>query len=104
MRLEKSRKGSSGKRTCYINIGYFGFTDRIAPGEITVEYCPRELMVTDFYTKSLQGKLFRIFCNMILNLEEDPCTEETRHQILKQQQETTLNQNMIQGCRSVLDK
>eukprot|EP00957_Ditylum_brightwellii_P077231 5868909-Ditylum_brightwellii.AAC.1 len=43
-------------------------------------------MVADFYTKPLQGKLFRIFRNRILNLEEDPCTEEDRCQILKQQQ------------------
>jgi hypothetical protein len=63
-------------------------TDRIASGELTIDYCPTELMVSDFYTKPLQGKLFGIFSNRILNLEEDPCTEEGRHQILKQQQET----------------
>eukprot|EP00957_Ditylum_brightwellii_P153458 11679229-Ditylum_brightwellii.AAC.1 len=35
MRLEKSGKGSSGKRTCHINICYFFVTDRIASGELT---------------------------------------------------------------------
>ena len=33
-----------------------------------VEYCPTEIMVADFYTKPLQGKLFRLFQNMILDI------------------------------------
>ena len=36
-----------------------------------VEYCPTEMMIADFYTKPLQGKLFRLFRNLILNLREE---------------------------------
>eukprot|EP00957_Ditylum_brightwellii_P062922 4774542-Ditylum_brightwellii.AAC.1 len=72
MRLEKNRKGKSGKRTRHINIRYFFVTNKIASGELTVKYCLTELMVADFYTKPLQGKLFRVFRNRILNLENDP--------------------------------
>ena len=36
-----------------------------------VEYCPMEIIVSDFYTKPLQGKLFRLFRNMILNLNDE---------------------------------
>eukprot|EP00957_Ditylum_brightwellii_P081428 6193580-Ditylum_brightwellii.AAC.1 len=63
-------------------------TDKIESKELSEEYCPTKLMVANFYTKPLQGKLFRIFRNRILNLEEDPCTAEHRCQILKQQQDT----------------
>eukprot|EP00957_Ditylum_brightwellii_P085047 6466742-Ditylum_brightwellii.AAC.1 len=53
-------------RTHQINIHYFFVTYRIASGELTIDYCPTKLMVADFYTKPLRGKLFRIFCNRIL--------------------------------------
>ena len=36
-----------------------------------VEYCPTKIMIADFYTKPLQGKLFRLFRNLILNLHEE---------------------------------
>eukprot|EP00957_Ditylum_brightwellii_P209777 15363210-Ditylum_brightwellii.AAC.1 len=44
MRLEKYGKGSSGKRTRHINIRYFFATNRMAAGELTVEYCPTDTM------------------------------------------------------------
>ena len=36
-----------------------------------VEYCPKETMIDNFYIKPLQGKLPRLFRNLILNLRED---------------------------------
>ena len=36
-----------------------------------VKYCPTEMMIADFYTKRLQGKLFRFFRNMTLNLNDE---------------------------------
>ena len=33
-----------------------------------VEYYPKEMMIAGFYTKPLQGKVFNIFLNLILNL------------------------------------
>ena len=38
--LERHGRASSSKRTRHINIRYFFVTDRIASGEVTVEYCP----------------------------------------------------------------
>ena len=35
-----------------------------------VECCQTEMMIASFYTKLLQGKLFRLFRNLILNLHE----------------------------------
>ena len=45
-------------------------TDRIAVDELRVEYYPTEMMIADFYTKPLQGKLFRLFRNLILNVND----------------------------------
>eukprot|EP00957_Ditylum_brightwellii_P186667 14212893-Ditylum_brightwellii.AAC.1 len=59
--------------------------DRIAAGELMVEYCPTNTMVGDFYTKPLQGKLFQVFRNRVLNLSDDPCVQAARKNILEHQ-------------------
>jgi hypothetical protein len=88
MLLEKNGKASSGRRTRHIDIRYFFVTDRVKNGEMRIEYCPTEEMVADFFTKPLQGSLFRKLRGMILNTPARPlsasaatsqeCVEETR--------------------------
>jgi hypothetical protein len=92
--LEKNGRASSGKRTRHINIRYFFVTDRIATGEVKVEYCPTGEMLGDFFTKPLQGTLFRKFCNHVLNLNGDPTYEpcQERRNVLRKQQETCTTQ------------
>jgi hypothetical protein len=67
MLLEKNGRGSSSKRTRHINVRYFFVTDRIKAKEMSVEYSPTGDMVDDFFTKPLQGSLFRKFCDIIMN-------------------------------------
>ena len=66
--LEKNGKGSSSKRTKHINIRYFFVTDRIAQGEVNVEWCPTGAMIGDFATKPLQGALFKKFRDLIMGV------------------------------------
>eukprot|EP00957_Ditylum_brightwellii_P004806 366402-Ditylum_brightwellii.AAC.1 len=73
-------------------------------GELTIKYCPTELMLVVFYTKPLQEKLFRVFCNRILILEEDLCVPAASERLLECQETPLLNQNGIQVHRIVLDK
>jgi hypothetical protein len=70
MKLEKNGMKSSGKRTRHINIWYFFVTDRISTGELNVAYCPTLDMIGDYFTKPLQGSLFRKFRNTILGINE----------------------------------
>ena len=70
--LEKNGKSSSGKRTKHINARYFFVTDRIAKGDITVKWCPTEDMTGDFWTKPLQGSLFRRFRDVIMGVVPQP--------------------------------
>ena len=70
LKLENNGRGSSGKRTRHINIRYFFVTDRIAKGDLTMKYCPTDMLVAAFYTKPLQGKLFLFFRNLIKNIED----------------------------------
>eukprot|EP00957_Ditylum_brightwellii_P053434 4049456-Ditylum_brightwellii.AAC.1 len=83
IRLKKNGKGLSSKRTRYIDIYYFFVTDQIAASVLTMEYCPTGMMVGDFYTKALQGKSFRAFRDLIMNVENQlprdvPLLPETR--------------------------
>jgi len=69
MLLEKNGKASSSKRTKHINIRYFFVTDRIAKGELRVEWCPTTEMIGDYMTKPLQGAQFRKFRDLIMGVQ-----------------------------------
>jgi hypothetical protein len=69
IRLEKNGRASAGQKSRHINIRYFFIKDRISDGDLEVVYCPTELMLADFYTKPLQGSLFRKFRSVILGYE-----------------------------------
>jgi hypothetical protein len=68
MLLAKNGRASSGRRTRHVDIRYFFVTDRIKNGELRIEYCPTADMVADFFTKPLQGSLFRKLRAIILNI------------------------------------
>jgi hypothetical protein len=86
--LEKNGRASSSKRTRHINIRYFFVTDRIAAKEVAVEYCPTGDMLADFFTKPLQGILFKKFRDQIMNV--DPATDswQDRRSVLRSVNET----------------
>jgi hypothetical protein len=71
--LEKNGKASSGKRTKHINVRYFFIKDQIESGEITVKHCPATEMLTDHFTKPLQGTMFRKFRAEIQGVPIDMC-------------------------------
>ena len=55
-------------------------TDNIRHKQLRVAYCPTELMHADFFTKPLQGALFRKHVTVIMNLKPDYFqeTQETK--------------------------
>ena len=69
--LQNNGRLSCRKGSKQIHIRYFFITDRIKQKEIRVEYCPTGAIVIDYFTKLLQGSLFRKFRNMILGIVED---------------------------------
>jgi hypothetical protein len=65
--LEENGRMSSGKRTRHINIRHFFITNQVAGKEVSIQYCPTGDMVSDFFTKPLQGALFRKLRSIIMN-------------------------------------
>ena len=57
----------TSERSRHVNIKFFFAKDRVASGEIKVEYCPTEDMLADLFTKPLQGELFRKLRALLLN-------------------------------------
>ena len=66
--LENGKK-SSGKRTRAINIRYFFLTDQVQKGNLTVRYCPTDLMLGDYMTKATQGKKFDELRRAIMGMQ-----------------------------------
>ena len=74
--LEKNGKRSSGKQTRHMDIRYFFITDCVRQGLAKVNYCPTEQMHGDFFTKPLQGTLFRTHRAMILGMDSARTIED----------------------------
>jgi hypothetical protein len=66
IKIEKNGKRSSGQKTKHMDNRYFLIKDHLNTERITVEYCPTGKMTADFFTKPLQGNLFRKFRDLVL--------------------------------------
>ena len=56
----------SGQKTKHMDNRFFWMKDRLSDEKIKVRYCPTEKMIADYFTKPLQGQLFRKFRDVIL--------------------------------------
>ena len=61
MKLERNGQDSCGQKSRHIDIRYFWFKDHLKEEKKKLVYCLTEQMLTDFFTKSLQGNLFKKF-------------------------------------------
>jgi hypothetical protein len=66
IKLETNGRMPAGPKSRHINIRYFFIKDRTEAEGIAVRHCPTLQMLADFFTKPLQGALFRRFRDMIL--------------------------------------
>ena len=69
IKLLKNGVVSATKRSRHVDIRYFWTTDRIKDLEMEVVYCPTEKMLGDFFTKPLQGKLFRLMRDIVQGIK-----------------------------------
>ena len=60
-RMAKNGKLSCSSKSRHIAIKYFWITDRVKQGNLDVRHCSTDIMLTDFFTKPLQGKKFHMF-------------------------------------------
>ena len=105
IKMEKNGKVSAGLRSRHIDIWYFWIKDRTRAAGIKIRHCPTAQMLGDFFTKPLQGSLFRKFRDAILgyshvNSLKDASTTSTEERVGDQQDRQTGGR----GCdRSALE-
>ena len=66
MLIEQNGKLSCSKRSRHLNVRYFCVTDAVKRKEMEIMHCPTEVMIADFFTKPLQGNLFKRLRDVIL--------------------------------------
>jgi hypothetical protein len=88
--LEENGRASSSKRTRHINIRYFFVTDHVKGKEVSIKYCPTGDMVSDYFTKPLQGSLFRKMRGQIMNVDPDAMDGWDHRSVLEDCDERTV--------------
>jgi hypothetical protein len=66
IKLEVNGRTSAGAKSRHLNIRYFWIKENLEDLHIKVRHCRTLKMLADFFTKPLQGALFRIFRDIIL--------------------------------------
>ena len=84
-----------------MNNRYFWIKDRVKSEGITIQYCPTEKMIADFFTKPLQGSLFRKFRDVILGYKHISVLNKIEGNIQAEerveQNETLANKSLANG-------
>ena len=63
-----------GTSTRHINIRYYWVKDVVERKEATIEHCPTDSLLANFFTKPLTGRKFTTFRNRILNIKDEEAT------------------------------
>ncbi len=69
IKMEVNGQNSCTGNSRHVDIRYFFVHDRVKTGNIKVVYCPTERMLADFFTKPLQGGLFKKFRNAVMGYD-----------------------------------
>ena len=65
------KMGTNGRTSCtgnsrHIDVRYFFVADRVKKKEVQIKYCPTQLMIADYFTKPLHGKLFHTLRDLVM--------------------------------------
>ena len=74
--MEKNGRKSAGQKSRHINIRYFFINNRVKKGELNIIHFPTAKMIGDFFTKPLQGKLFKTFRDIIMGIINFSCLDD----------------------------
>ena len=69
IKIIRHGKKSGGRRTRHMDIRFFFVGDRLHGEGMEVIYCPTESMLADYFTKPLQGALFKKLRRVIMGMD-----------------------------------
>jgi hypothetical protein len=99
IRFEENGRKSYGPNSRHIDIRYFFIKDRMEIEDFVVKHCPTEQMLADFFTKPLQGNLFRKFREVIMGHKhidslKEPMPSPSRERVGKDDLDKDGNQDV----------
>ncbi|GFH50261.1 hypothetical protein CTEN210_06737 [Chaetoceros tenuissimus] len=68
MKIELNGWRSTGSKSKHVDIRFYFIADRVKSEKIEVHHCKTEHMVADFFTKPLQGALFRRLRDIVMGV------------------------------------
>ena len=66
MKMDKNSQNSCTGNSWHINIRSFFVKDSVDKKKIEIVHCPSEVMLADYFTKTVQGRLFKTFREVIM--------------------------------------
>ena len=69
IRMARNGRNSCTGNSRHIDIRYFFTKDRYDKGEFDIDHCPTYMMLADYFTKPLQGSLFKRYWKVIMGHE-----------------------------------
>ena len=95
--ISKNGRDSFTINSRYINTIHLFVKERVAKGEIDVKYCPNYLMISDYFTKPLQGKMFKMFRDLIVGYVHINDLLQANELSVKERADKTKNVTVIQS-------
>ena len=62
-----------------MKIKHFFMADKVKNNELKMLYCPTKEIISEFFTKPLQGTLFKVRINSILGINHDDMPLHLEH-------------------------
>ena len=81
--LEKNGMASSSRRTRHLLLRYYFVKEHVDSGAITIQHCPTQEMIADYYTKPVQGSLFGKLRDAIMNIDPSSPYHSSHRSVLR---------------------
>ena len=104
IKLEKNGRNSCTGNSKHVHILYFFVKDRVDKEELSIEYCPTHSMLAGYFTKPLQGALFRKLRAVIMGREHVSTLSNDSTQDPDQERVESMAENRFRHDVTTLNK
>ena len=94
MKLESNGWRSKGEKSRHIDIRYFFIQDVLKREKIELLHCKTDKMIADYYTKPLQGNLFKKLRNYIMGNTIMPIEERVANNVKIKKSDETIDRTV----------
>ena len=95
MKLESNGWRSKGEKSRHIDIRYFFIQDILKREKIDLLHCKTDKMIADYFTKPLQGALFKKLRGYIMGQAVIPMEERVGNNITNAKEEKAIDKTAI---------